>query len=130
MNSRMLKHFQGHVIACNHVFISHSLLKMFPSQIFIFNNIHRNPLRRLRRVRRSSLGWGDFNGHRQVYIMDLDRQLRCRRDRKARLENPRLGRPMLHLLVFSTTGKVSQIQRLGQVFHFISHRSTRLRLSL
>ena len=113
VNTRMFNVFQRYVIACSHVLISHGLLKPFPSQIFIFNNIHRNPLRRLRRVRRSSLGWGDFNGHRQVYIMDLDGQLRCRRDRKARLENPRLGRPMLHLLVFSTTGKVSQIQRLG-----------------
>ena len=48
MNSRMLKFLQGHVMASNHVLISHSLLKTFLSQILIFNKVHRNPLRRLR----------------------------------------------------------------------------------
>ena len=47
MNTRMFKVFQGHVIACSHVLISHSLLKTLPSQIFIFNKVHGNPLRRL-----------------------------------------------------------------------------------
>ena len=113
MNSRMFKFLQGHVIACSHILISHGLLKPFLSQIFIFNKIHRNPLRRLRRGRCSGLGRGDFNGHRRVYNMDLDGWLRCRRNREARLDNPRLRQPMLHLLVSSMTGRISQIQRLG-----------------
>ena len=78
MNNKMFKFLQGHVIACSHVLISHGLLKLFPSQIFIFNKIHRNPLRRLKRGRHSGLGWGDFNGHRWVYNMDLDGWMRCR----------------------------------------------------
>ena len=109
MNSRMFKFLWGHVIACNHILICHGLLKSFLSPIFIFNKIHRNPLRRLRRGRCSGLG----HGHRWVYNMDLDGPLRCRRNRKARLDNPRLRQPMLRLLVSLTTGKMSQIQRLG-----------------
>ena len=130
MNNRMFELLQGHVIACNHILISHYLLKTFPSQVFIFIVVDRNTSGWLSRDRGSGLGRGDFNGHRRVYIMDLDGQLRCRRGRKARLDNPRLGRPVLRLLVSLMIGKVSQVQRLGQGIPFISHKKTRLRLSL
>ena len=35
MNTRMLKFFQGHVIACSHVLTSYS-------QVFIFQKIHKD----------------------------------------------------------------------------------------
>ena len=80
VNTRMFNVFQRYVIACSHVLINHGLLKTFPSQIFIFNKVHRNPLRRLRQGRCSDLGQDDFSRHgrddfsrhRRVYIINLD----------------------------------------------------------
>ena len=109
MNARMLKFFQGYVIARCHVLINYSIFKPFPSQVLIFQKVHRDPLGRLRRGGSSGLGRSDFNGNGQVKIKNWDRLLE---GGKTRLDNPRPGRPMLRLLL-STTGKVSQVQHLG-----------------
>ena len=80
---------------------------------------------------RSDLGRGDFNRCKRVYIMNLDGQLlKGRRTRKARLDNPRLGRPMFSPLILATTWKIFQINCLGQTFSLIPNRRTRLRLHL
>ena len=109
MNTRMLKFFQGHVIAHSHVLTSYSLFKPLPSQVLIFQKVHRDPLGRLRQDGSSGLGRSDFNGNGRVNIKNWDRRLG---GGKTRLGNPRPGRPMLRLLP-STTGRVSQVQRLG-----------------
>ena len=112
MHSRMLKFHQGHVIANNHILISHNLLKTFPSQISIFNKVHRNPLRRLRWGRHSGLEQSDFNGNRRIYIKNLDGQLR---HRKARLDNPKFRRPMFRLLSW-WLGRFPKSSVLDKVF--------------
>ena len=105
MNTKMLKFFQGHVIARCHVLTSYNLLKPLPSQVLIFQKVHRNISRRLRRGGRSGLSWSDFNGNGRVNIKNWDRQLE---GGKTRLDNPKPRQPMLRLLP-STTGKVSQV---------------------
>ena len=39
MNTRVFKILKGHVIASVYVLIRNSVLKAFPGQIFIFNNV-------------------------------------------------------------------------------------------
>ena len=98
MNSRVFKFFQGYVITHGHVLVNHNLLKPFPSKIFILKKVHGNSSRRLRRVQ----------------IMNLDgRLLKGRRDNRIGLDDPRLGQPVLCLLISSTIGKISQINHLG-----------------
>ena len=126
MKSKMLKLFQGHVIACSHVLISHGLLKPFPSQILVFNKVHRNSLRRLRRGRHNSFGRRNSDRFRWIYIMDLDgRLLRGRKNRKARL-----GWPVLCPLFLVTTWKIFQVNCLWQIFSLIPNSRTRLRFGL
>ena len=76
MNTRMLKFFQGHVLACSHVLTSYSFFKPFPSQVFIFQMIHRDPLGRLGQGGSSGLSRSDINGDEQVNINNWDGQLR------------------------------------------------------
>jgi len=57
MNNRVLKFFQGLVIAHSHVLTGHSLLKPFPSQILVFKKVHRYPLKRLIQGRHNYFGW-------------------------------------------------------------------------
>ena len=46
--------------------------------------------------------------------MNLDgRLLKGRRDNRIGLDDPRLGQPVLCLLISSTIGKISQINHLG-----------------
>ena len=62
MNARVLKLFQGHVVAHSNVLTSHSLLKPLPSQVFILQKVHKDPLGRLGRGRSNGLGRGGNNG--------------------------------------------------------------------
>ena len=131
MNGRVLKLFQGHVIAHGHVLIDHSLLKPFPSQIFVFKKVHRNPLRRQGRGKYSSFGRRNSGRFKRIYLLDLNgRLLRGRKSRKARLDDPRLGRPILHPLLLVTAWNILQVNYLWQIFSFIPNSKTRLRLNL
>ena len=47
MNTWVFKIFQGHVITDIYVFVLHSFLEAFPSQVLIFNNVRGNLQRRL-----------------------------------------------------------------------------------
>ena len=129
MNTRVFKIFKGHVIASVYIFVSDSILETFPSQIFVFNDIWRNFLGRLRRGRHSKLGWrslgrGGFNRSRWINIKHLGRLMGRRR---IRLDY--LGRAMPGFLALST-GEIFQIQVLGQSFPFIPSRRTNLRFNL
>ena len=126
MNTRVLKLFQGHVIARSHILASYSLFKPLPSQVFILQKVHRDPLGRLGWGRSSGLGRSDINKDGWVNINNLDGRLG---GRKIRPSNLRPGQFVLHLLSL-TTGKVSQIQRLRQSFSLISSKKMRLGLSL
>ena len=132
MNCRMFKFFQGNVIAHSNVLVGHSLLKPFPSKIFILKNIHRSAFRRLGQSGYSRLGWSSSSRDGQVQIKYLYRQLfrRSKRDNKTRLDDSRLRQPMFRLLVPSMTRKISQVNRLGQSLPLIPNNRTRLRMSL
>ena len=75
MNTKVLKFFQGDVIAHSHVLTSYSLLKCLPSQVFIFQKVYKDPLGRLGRGGSSGLGRGDINGDGQVNVNNLDGRL-------------------------------------------------------
>ena len=126
MNTKVLKLFQGHVIARSHILASYSLFKPLPSQVFILQKVHRDPLGRLGRGRSSGLGRSDINRDGRVNINNLDGRLG---GRKIRPSNLRPGRSVLRLLSLMSR-KVSQVQRLGQSFSLISSRNMRLGLRL
>ena len=81
MNIRMLKLFQGHVVARSHVLTSYNVFKPLPSQVFIFQKVHRDPLGRLGRGGSSGLGRSDINGDQRVNIKNWDGRLGGRRIR-------------------------------------------------
>ena len=72
INSRMFKFFQGHIITHSHILVSHSLLKHFPSKIFILKKIHGKSSRRLGRDGYHKLERSDSSKYRQVQVMNLD----------------------------------------------------------
>ena len=91
---------------------------MFPSQIFVFNDIWRNFLGRLRRGRHSKFGWrslgrGGFNRSRRINIKHLGRLMGWRRIRLDYLVRAMPG------FLASSTGEIFQIQVLGQSLPFI-----------
>ena len=121
MNIRVFKFFQGDVITHSHVLISHSLLKPFPSKILILKKVHGNSFGRLRRDRFSRLRRSDSSRDRRVQVMNLDgRLLRSRRDSRTWLDDPKLGQPMFHLLITSTTRKISQVNCLEKNLSLVS----------
>ena len=129
MNTRVFKIFKGHVIASVYIFVNDSILETFPSQTFVFNDIWRNFLRRLRRGRQSkfgrrSLGWGGFNKSRWINIKYLGRLMGWRRIRLDYLVRAMPG------FLASSTGEIFQIQVLGQSLPFIPSRRTNLRFNL
>ena len=129
MNTRVFKVLQGHIITCSYILTRHNFLKTFPSQIFIFNNICWDSLRKLGqgrrgRLRQRSLGRGSLNRSGRVYIKHLDGWLGWRKSRFNYL-----GWPMFSLFS-STTGKISQVKVLGQRLPFVPNERTSLGLDL
>ena len=114
MNTRVFKIFKGHVIASVYIFVSDSILETFPDQTFVFNNIWRNFLRRLRRGRQSkfgrSLGRGGLNRSGRINIKYLGRLMRRRRIRLATWDEPCL------VFLLRRLGRFSKSKFLDKVF--------------
>ena len=86
MNTKVLKFFQGDVIAHSHVLTSYSLLKCLPSQVFIFQKVYKDPLGRLGRGGSSGLDRTSINRDRRVNVNDWDVRLGGRKIRLGNLK--------------------------------------------
>ena len=111
MNTRVLELLQRHVIACRHVLVNHNLLEALPSQVFIFNKILRNSSRRLRRGKHLGFGWSIHRrriSRLKINVMNLDRGLLGRKDRKVGLTTSGLDDLCLTLFSLRQLGKLSK----------------------